>query len=52
MDVKIRTIQEENDSLQKQVIETNEEIQEKRRHVKEIEAKLNSTIRDLASKSD
>ena len=41
MDVKIRTIQQENDSLQKQVIETNEEIQEKRRHVKEIEAKLN-----------
>jgi len=34
------------------VLETNEEIQEKRRHVKEIEAKLNTTIQDLANKND
>ena len=33
-------------------METNEEIQEKRRHVREIEAKLNSTIRESASKAD
>ena len=33
-------------------METNEEIQEKRRHVREIEAKLNSTIRELSTKAD
>jgi len=38
--------------LSKQILETNEEIQEKRRHVKEIETKLNSTIKDSQSKTD
>ena len=49
---KIQGIQQENDSLSKQILETNEEIQEKRRHVKEIETKLNSTIKDSQSKTD
>ena len=49
LDRKMRSIQEENDNLQKQVLETNEEIQEKRRHVKEIEAKLNTTIKEKDS---
>ena len=44
LDHQLRQIKEENDCLQKQVLETNEEIQEKRRHVKEIEQKLNATI--------
>ena len=48
----LNSIQEENDSLQKQVLETNEEIQEKRRHVREIETKLNTTIKETASKSE
>lgn len=43
---KMRSIQDENDNLQQQVLETNEEIQEKRRHVREIEVKLNSTIKE------
>ena len=42
----MRTIQAENDSLQQQVLEINEEIQEKRRHVREIEGKLNTTIKE------
>ena len=33
-------------------METNEEIQEKRRHVREIEAKLNSTIREMSTKAE
>lgn len=52
LDKRMRHIQDENDSLQQQVIETNEEIQEKRRHVKEIESKLNSTIRELSAKAE
>ena len=38
--------------MQKQVLETNEEIQEKRRHVKEIEAKLNTTIKESSAKAE
>jgi len=41
LDRKMRKTQHENDSLQKQVLETNEEMDEKRRHVREIESKLN-----------
>ena len=49
---KIRTIQVENDSLQQKVLETNEEIQEKRRHVREIEVKLNTTLKESQSRSE
>ena len=49
---KLRSIQLENDSLQKQILETNEEIQEKRRHVKEIEVKLNQTIKESQGKTE
>ena len=34
------------------MLETNEEIQEKRRHVREIETKLNSVMKDTAAKSE
>ena len=49
---KMRTIQVENDSLQQKVLETNEEIQEKRRHVREIEVKLNTTLKESQSRSE
>lgn len=52
LDRKLRMIKLENDSLQKQVLETNEEMEEKRRHVREVESKLNYTIKDLASKTE
>lgn len=48
----MRSTQEENDSLQKQVLETNEEIQEKRRHVREIETKLNQVIKESTTKNE
>lgn len=48
----VRSIKEENDGYQKQVLETTEEIQEKRRHVKEIEAKLNAIMKESQSKDD
>ena len=38
--------------LQKQVLETNEEIQEKRRHVREIETKLNQVIKESTAKNE
>ena len=34
------------------MLETNEEIQEKRRHVREIETKLNSVMKDTSAKSE
>ena len=49
---KMRTIQVENDSLQQKVLETNEEIQEKRRHVREIEFKLNTTLKESQGRSE
>ena len=49
---KMRTIQVENDNLQQKVLETNEEIQEKRRHVREIEVKLNTTLKESQSRSE
>ena len=48
----MRTIQVENDSLQQKVLETNEEIQEKRRHVREIEVKLNTTLKESQGRSE
>ena len=52
LDSKLRRIQLENDSLQKQMLETNEELEEKRRHVREVESKLNNSTRDLSMKSE
>ena len=52
LDSKLRRIQLENDSLQKQMLEMNEELEEKRRHVREVESKLNNSTRDLSMKSE
>ena len=52
LDSKLRKIQLENDSLQKQVLEMNEELEEKRRHVREVESKLNLTTKDLSMKAE
>ena len=34
------------------MLETNEEIQEKRRHVREIEVKLNTTLKEAQGRSE
>lgn len=52
LDRKLRQTKLENDSLSKQVLETNEEMEEKRRHAREVEAKLNHTMKDLQAKTE